>query len=142
MSKKENLVEEAEQVVAEDESKGYKIAAIDVLKRKKTVDGVEQEFRKIKLTVVNLDNGRTYSGEMSLDFAKDYFTQCGVSSKDCVGRKVNVVLGRNTFENANGDLVTYTFAKLINFLDGEGNPIIPASASVSEKKMLLDELDF
>lgn len=84
------------------------------------------KFKKIILECeCEKENGdiANYKGSMSEDYAKRYFQYCKLTTKDAIGAKVEVVLGKRKFVAENEER-TYTYIKFINFLDNDGKPII------------------
>lgn len=61
---------------------------------------------------------------MSLDYAKKYFEYCHITTKDAIGKKVNVIVSKKEFTKKDGTNRIYTFIKYLNFLDENNNPII------------------
>lgn len=65
------------------------------------------------------------------DFTRDYFNQVGLTSESAIGKTVQVVIQKETFKNKEGELVTNSMIKYLNFIDENNNPII--SNKVLEK---------
>lgn len=83
----------------------------------------------IECDVTMNDKGeiRTYRSEMSMEYAKKYFTFCGVPSKDLIGKPCEVTLRKRGYTTADGEERTITDIKYLNLLDDEGKPMIMVS---------------
>lgn len=96
------------------------------LKTFKTTDG--KQFKKLEFTcdVEINDKGdiRTCKGSYSEDYARKYFAYCGTTTKEAIGREVNVTLSKRNYTAQNGEIRTLTYIKFMNFLDEKGNVII------------------
>ena len=90
--------------------------------------------------VVDCENDKheiiTLKGNMSEDYARKYFKHCGLTTKEAIGKQVEVITGKKKFTSDNGEERTFTFIKFLNFLDDKGNPII------MKKDEDVKELDF
>lgn len=91
----------------------------------KTKEGKKFSLVEFKCDVKINDKGeiKTLRGSYGEEFAKKYFTFCGVKTKDLVGKTVDVVIGKRTYTNDEGEERTVNFIKYLNVLDEEGNPI-------------------
>lgn len=91
-----------------------------------TKTGVKFDKIVIDCDVVMNDKNevRTYTAEMSCDYAKRYFNYCGVSSKEAIGRPCDVTLRKREYTKSDGTTGVWTDIKWFNLLDSEGNAII------------------
>ena len=108
------------------------------LRNVKTKDG--KDFSVIDYVVdVITDEAKqevkTYKGNMSVEYAKKYFAFAGTTTKDQIGKEVEVVLSKRIWEK-DGEQRTVTFIKYLNLLDEDGEAII------MNKKDSDDALDF
>ncbi len=107
------------------------------LREFKTKDG-KKTFRKVEFTCdVKIDskgNIKTLKGSYSEDYARKYFAYCGVLTKDLVGKEVECITAKRSYENDKGEERTVEFIRFLNCLDESGNEIIMPKDSV--------ELDF
>ena len=95
------------------------------LKNVNTKDGRKFDKIVIKCDVVKEeDRVFTRNAEMSVDYAKRYFSLCGYSSADLPGKVCDVTLQKRIFKDANGVDRVIESIKYLNMLDDEGNPII------------------
>ena len=90
----------------------------------KTAKGTK--FSKVEFTcdVKMNENGeiKTLKGSYGEEFARKYFTHCGVLTKDLVGKEVECTIAKKSYE-AEGKMRTYQYIKYLNVLDSEGNAI-------------------
>ena len=96
------------------------------IKRKEYKTSKGTKFSKVEFTCdvkVN-DNGdvKTMKGSYGEEFARKYFTHCGVLTKDLIGKEVEVTTAKKSFE-AEGEMRTYEYIKYLNVLDSEGKAI-------------------
>lgn len=107
-----------------------KVEVVEIVKKDKT------KFKKLNYEVdVIIDSEkkevRTYKGDMSIDYAKDYVDFCineindekVKKLKDFVGKEVDVTLAKRMYTNKDGEERVYNYIKFLNFLDKDGNPI-------------------
>lgn len=66
---------------------------------------------------------KTYDGSMSVEYARKYFAYCNLTSKDAIGKPVEVTLRSRKFTAQDGVERTFTEVKYLNFLDESGDPI-------------------
>lgn len=78
---------------------------------------------------------KTYKGNMSIEYAKKYFAFAGTTTRDQIGKEVEVVLSKRIWEK-DGEQRTVTFIKYLNLLNEDGKAII------MNKKESDDALDF
>lgn len=99
----------------------------------KTTTGKQFSKFVIECDVVMNDKGeiRSYRSEMSMEYAKKYFTYCEVGSKDLIGRPCEVTLRKRAYTTADGEDRTITEIKYLNLLDHEGKPIIMPSENAA-----------
>ena len=99
-----------------------------------TSDGKKFSVIDIKCNVTIDDKGNIHEAvsSMSIDYATKYFNYCGISSKEAIGKTVEVVLGKKEFTAKDGTNKIYTFIRFLNFIDNEGNPIIMRKDDNSE----------
>lgn len=106
-------------------------AIIKKISQKNIKTQTGKQFSKfvIEADVTVNDNGeiRTYRSEMNMDYAKKYFTFCGVASKDLVGKRCEVTLRKRGYTTADGQERTVTEIKYLNLLDADGKAIIMPS---------------
>lgn len=95
------------------------------MKQVQCKDGRKFDKVAIRCDVVKEEN-RVFSrtAEMSVDYAKKYFTHCGLSSADLPGMECEVTLQKRMFKDANGVDRVIESIKYLNMLDEEGKPII------------------
>lgn len=88
----------------------------------------KKKFKKVEFTCdVKIDDKgsiKTYKGSYSVEFAKKYFEYCDVKTKDLIGKQVECILGKRSYERKDGEEVTITYIKFLNVLDENGNAII------------------
>lgn len=96
------------------------------MKKVNTKDGRQFDKIRIECDCIEPETNRvrTRAAEMSLEYAKDYFNYCGISSKQAIGMEVSVTMQKRAFNDANGELRTFEEIKYVNFLDENGNAII------------------
>ena len=97
------------------------------------------KFSKVIVSVdCEKDNGDiiTLRGDMSEDYARKYFKYCETTTKDAIGREVEIVTARRKYVADNVERV-YTYIKYMNFLDKDGKPII-----MKKDESQAQELDF
>lgn len=101
-------------------------AILKSIKRKEYKTSKGTKFTKVEFTcdVKMNDEGdvKTLKGSYGEEFARKYFTHCGVLTKDLVGKEVEVTVAKKSFESE-GEMRTYNYIKYINVLDKEGKPI-------------------
>ena len=87
-----------------------------------------KKFKKLISTVdVKLNERgdiKTVKGSFSEEYARKYFNFCGVTTKDLVGKEVEVSLAKRAYTDDEGNERQVTYAKFINVLDENGHPII------------------
>lgn len=91
-------------------------------------DNKGKKFKKLDFTVdvlVDATKGeiKTRTGSMSEDYAKRYFKYCGTTTKETIGKTVDVILSKRQYEKDN-EKRTFEFVKFMNLLDDAGEPII------------------
>lgn len=92
-----------------------------------TSDGKKFSVLDISCNVLwNEESGeiKQLKSSMSLDYAKKYFEYCHMSTKDAIGKKVNVIVSKKEITKKDGTVGIYTFIKYLNFLDENDKPII------------------
>lgn len=107
-----------------------KVDVVEIVKKDKT------KFKKLNYEVdVIIDPEKkeikTYKGDMSIDYAKDYIEFCVneindekvKKLKDFVGKEVDVILAKRMYTNKDGEERVYNYIKFLNFIDKDGNPI-------------------
>ena len=107
-----------------------KVDVVEIVKKDKT------KFKKLNYEVdVIIDTEKkeikTYKGDMSIDYAKDYVEFCinelndekVKKLKDFVGKEVDVILAKRMYTNKDGEERVYNYIKFLNFIDKDGNPI-------------------
>ena len=107
-----------------------KVNVVEIVKKDKT------KFKKLNYEVdVVIDTEKkeikTYKGDMSIDYAKDYVEFCVnelndekvKKLKDFVGKEVDVTLAKRMYTNKDGEERVYNYIKFLNFIDKDGNPI-------------------
>ena len=66
------------------------------------------------------------------EFAKKYFTYCGIKTKDLIGKEVECVLAKRSYEK-DGEARVVNYIKYLNVLDENGNAIyLPKEDTNSE----------
>jgi hypothetical protein len=96
------------------------------IKRKEYKTNKGTKFSKVEFTCdvkVN-ENGdvKTLKGSYGEEFARKYFTHCGVLTKDLIGKEVEVTIAKKSYEQE-GEMRTYQYIKYLNVLDSEGKVI-------------------
>lgn len=96
------------------------------IKRKEYKTSKGTKFSKVEFTCdvkVN-ENGdvKTLKGSYGEEFARKYFTHCGVLTKDLIGKEVEVTIAKKSYEQE-GEMRTYQYIKYLNVLDAEGKAI-------------------
>lgn len=90
----------------------------------KTAKGTK--FSKVEFTcdVKMNEQGevKTLKGSYGEEFARKYFTHCGILTKDLIGKEVEVTVAKKSFE-AEGEMRTFNYIKYLNVLDAEGKAI-------------------
>lgn len=91
-----------------------------------TADGKKFSVLDIVCDVVVNDKGeiKVLKASMSMDYAKRYFNYCGISTKDAIGKTVEVVTAKKEFIGNDGSNRIYNYIKFLNFLNEENQPII------------------
>ena len=94
------------------------------------------KFSKIEFTcdVKINDKGdvKTYKGSYSEDYARRYFAYCKVTTKDLIGKEVDVSLAKRTYEHE-GESRYVNYIKWLNVLDKDGNIIkMPSENSTTD----------
>ena len=96
------------------------------LKQFEKKDG--KKFKKLVATIDIKLNERgdikTVKGSLSEDYARKYFKYCGVTTKDLVGKNVDVTLAKRAYTDDEGNERQVTYAKFINVLNDEVHAII------------------
>lgn len=100
-------------------------------------DNKGKKFKKLnfEVEVTDEDTGevRTFKGNMPEDYARKYFAYCGTTTKEQLGKEVEVRLAIRKFETDEGEERKYTFIKYMNFIDEEDEPIVmPKDDETSE----------
>lgn len=103
----------------------------------KTAKGTK--FSKVEFTcdvkVNEKGEIKTLKGSYGEEFARKYFTHCGVLTKDLIGKEVEVTVVKRSYEK-DGEMRTYQYIKYLNVIGADGNPIyLP-------KENKEDELDY
>ena len=90
----------------------------------KNSTGAKFRLVEFKADVKINDKGdiKTLKGSYGEEFAKKYFTYCGVKTKDLIGKEVEVVVAKRSYER-DGETRVVSYIKYLNVLDKEGNPI-------------------
>jgi hypothetical protein len=65
---------------------------------------------------------KTLKGSYGDEFARKYFTYCGILTKDLIGKEVEVTVAKKSFE-AEGEMRIFNYIKYLNVLDAEGKAI-------------------
>lgn len=99
-------------------------------------DNKGKKFKKLnfEVEVTDKDTGevRTYKGNMSEDYARKYFAYCETTTKEQLGKEVEVRLATRKFETDEGEERKYTFIKYMNLII-EGEPVVmPKEDDASE----------
>lgn len=84
---------------------------------------------------------KTYYG--NLEFIKEYFIQCGKTTKDVINEKIKVFIKKEIFTNESDEIIQYYKIKYFSFLDENGK-VIPNKSletKLEEKKESL-KMDF
>ena len=86
----------------------------------KNSTGAKFRLVEFKADVKINDKGdiKTLKGSYGEEFAKKYFTYCGVKTKDLIGKEV----AKRSYEK-DGESRVVSYIKYLNVLDKEGNPI-------------------
>ena len=96
------------------------------IKRKEYKTAKGTKFSKVEFTCdvkVNEDGDvKTLKGSYGEEYARKYFTYCGILTKDLVGKEVEVIVAKKSYE-AEGEMRTYQYIKYLNVLDAEGKAI-------------------
>ena len=100
-----------------------------------TKDG--RKFTKIEFVVdVETDEKRrivkTLKGSYGEDYAKKYFAYCKVKTKDLIGKEVECVVAKRSYDNAEGEKRYVEYIRFMNVLDKEGKAIIMPKEGVTE----------
>ena len=96
--------------------------------------GAKFKLFEFKADVKINDKGdvKTLKGSYGEEFAKKYFTYCGVKTKDLIGKEVEVVVAKRSYEK-DGETRVVNYIKYLNVLDSEGKPIyLPKDDEESE----------
>lgn len=105
------------------------------LKEYRTKDG-KKTFNKIEFTcdVIFDEKGtiKTLKGSYSEDYARRYFSFCGVTTKDLIGKEVECVISKRAYENDKGEERVVNFIRFLNVLDRDGNPVIMPRAKAED----------
>ena len=90
----------------------------------KTSKGTKFNKIEFECDVVMNDKGdvRTFRGSYGEEFARKYFTFCGVKTADLIGKQVECKLAKKEYEY-NGERRVSTYIKYLNVLDAEGKAI-------------------
>lgn len=95
------------------------------LKTCETKDG--KKFKKVEficdVQVNDKGDVKTVKGSYSEEYARKYFTYCGVKTKEIIGKEVDVTLFKRNYVASDGDTRTITYIKFLNLLDENGNKI-------------------
>lgn len=98
--------------------------------RECVVKNGENAGRKFKVMDFSVDvkteagEVKTYKGTMSADYAKRYFEYCKTTTKDTLGKEVEIKLRKRIWTTSDGEERTVTEVKFMNLLDENGNPIV------------------
>jgi hypothetical protein len=96
------------------------------IKRKEYKTAKGTKFSKVEFTcdVKMNEEGdvKTLKGSYGEEFARKYFTHCGILTKDLVGKEVEVTVAKKSFESE-GEMKTYQYIKYLNVLDKDGKAI-------------------
>lgn len=96
------------------------------IKRKEYKTAKGTKFSKVEFTCdvkVNEDGDvKTLKGSYGEEYARKYFTHCGILTKDLVGKEVEVTVAKKSYE-AEGEMRTYQYIKYLNVLDAEDKAI-------------------
>lgn len=95
----------------------------------------KKKFKKVEFTCdVKIDekgNIKTLKGSYGEEFARKYFEYCNVKTKDLIGKEVECVTSKKSFEK-DGETKIVTYIKFLNVLDKDGNVIIMPKDSQQE----------
>lgn len=103
--------------------KSVKLETFDVKKG----ENKGKKFSKIVISCDVTDEKNdvvTLKASLTPDYAKKYFGYCKVSSRELVGKEVDVVVSRRSFKDDEGIEKTFRYIKFVNCLDENGKPII------------------
>lgn len=91
----------------------------------KTKEGKKFSLVEFKCDVKVNDRGevKTYKGSYGEEFAKKYFTFCGIKTSDLIGKEVDVVLGKREYIKDDETRVI-TYIKYLNVIGEDGKPIV------------------
>lgn len=86
--------------------------------------GAKFKLFEFKADVKINDKGdvKTLRGSYGEEFAKKYFTYCGVKTKDLIGKEVECVLAKRSYEK-DGESRVVNYIKYLNVLDENGKAI-------------------
>ena len=90
----------------------------------KNSTGAKFRLVEFKADVKINDKGdvKTLKGSYGEEFAQKYFTYCRVKTKDLIGKEVEVVVAKRSYEK-DGESRVVSYIKYLNVLDKEGKPI-------------------
>ena len=84
------------------------------------------KFKKLCFVCDVIDDKKevkTLKGDFSEDFARKYFKYCNVKTKDLIGKEVECVIAKKSFES-DGETKTFNYIKFMNVLNEDGKAII------------------
>lgn len=86
--------------------------------------GAKFNLVEFKCDVKVNDKGdvKTLKGSYGEEFARKYFTYCGVKTKNLIGKEVEVVVAKRSYEK-DGEQRVISYIKYLNVLDAEGKAI-------------------
>ena len=100
----------------------------------KSKSGAKFNLVEFKADVMINDKGdvKTLRGSYAEEFARKYFTYCGVKTKDLIGKEVEVVVAKRSYEK-DGESRVVSYIKYLNVLDENSKAIyMPKENSESE----------
>lgn len=84
------------------------------------------KFTKVEFTcdvkINEQGDVKTLKGSYGEDFARKYFTFCGVKTKDLIGKEVEVTTAKKSYE-VDGEMRTYNYIKFLNVIGEDGKAI-------------------